>query len=100
MAKKNNIRSIRISDDILELIEAQAGENFTQKYEALITRCFYELPAVERRLEQLEQQIQMKRTQLTQISNQANAFAAAFRNMELNMQSLNRTISKAMEIET
>jgi len=100
MAKKNNIRSIRISDDILELIEAQAGENFTQKYEALITRCFYELPAVERRLEQLEQQIQMKRTQLTQISNQANAFAAAFRNMELNMQSLNRTISKAMEIES
>jgi len=100
MAKKNNIRSIRISDDILELIEAQAGENFTQRYEALITRCFYELPAVERRLEQLEQQIQMKRTQLTQISNQANAFAAAFRNMELNMQSLNRTISKAMEIET
>lgn len=97
MAKKNNIRSIRISDDILELIEAQAGENFTQKYEALITRCFYELPAVERRL---EQQIKMKRTQLTQISNQANAFAAAFRNMERDMQSLNRTIGKAMEIET
>jgi len=100
MAKKNNIRSIRISDDILELIEAQAGENFTQRYEALITRCFYELPAVERRLEQLEQQIQMKRTQLTQISNQANAFAAAFRNMERDMQSLNRTIGKAMEIES
>ena len=99
MAKKNNIRSIRISDDILELIEAQAGENFTQKYEALITRCFYELPAVERNLKFLNQQIDQKRQQLSRLYQKTDALSAALRNMERDMQSLGRTISKAIEIE-
>lgn len=99
MAKKNNIRSIRVSDDILELIEAQAGENFTQKYEALITRCFYEIPAVERRLEHINQEILQKLKLLNDLARKADAYAAALRNMERDMQSLNRTIGKAMEIE-
>ncbi len=96
---KNNIRSIRISDDILELIEAQAGENFTQKYEALITRCFYELPAVERRLERINQEILQKLKLLNGLSRKADAYAAALRNMERDMQSLSRTITKATEFE-
>lgn len=31
MAGKNNIRSIRISDEMAELIDRQAGANFTEK---------------------------------------------------------------------
>lgn len=99
MAKKNNIRSIRISNDILELIEAQAGENFTQKYEALITRCFYDLPAVERRLERINQEILQKLKLLNDLARKADAYAAALRNMERDMQSLSRTITKATEFE-
>lgn len=99
MAKKSNIRSIRISDDILELIEAQAGENFTQKYETLITRCFYELPAVEQRLEYINQEILQKLKLLNDLSRKAEAYAATLRNMERDMQSLSRTITKATEFE-
>ena len=51
MANKNNIRSIRISDDILELIEQQVGNNFTEKWENLVTRCVWELPQKEKELE-------------------------------------------------
>ena len=39
MAAKNNIRSIRFSDELAELIERQVGDTFTQKFENLITRC-------------------------------------------------------------
>ena len=44
MAKKNNIRSIRFSDEMIEAIESQTGETFTAKFEALVTRCMWELP--------------------------------------------------------
>ena len=44
---KTNIRSIRFSDDLAELIERQAGRSFTEKFENLITRCVWELPRQE-----------------------------------------------------
>lgn len=43
MAQKNNIRSIRFSDEIADLIDRQSGETFTQKFENLVTRCAWEL---------------------------------------------------------
>ena len=71
MDTKNNIRSIRFSDELAELIERQQGENFTQKFENLVYRCAWELPAKERELKQLEERIHEKREQLRQMSAQA-----------------------------
>ena len=68
MGAKNNIRSIRFSDELAELIERQQGNNFTQKFENLVTRCVWELPARERELEQLEERIREKREQLLRMS--------------------------------
>ena len=36
MAIKTNIRSIRFSDELAELIDRQQGQTFTQKFENLI----------------------------------------------------------------
>lgn len=44
MANKNNIRSIRFSDELAELIDRQVGRTFTEKFENLVTRCVWELP--------------------------------------------------------
>ena len=54
MGKKNNIRSIRFSDELAELIERQQGDTFTQKFENLVTRCVWELPAIQRQVKQLD----------------------------------------------
>lgn len=70
MAAKNNIRSIRFSDDTLEAIEAQVGRNFTEKFENMVTRCLWELPAAEQKLKDLEGKIQDKRKQLIQLEEQ------------------------------
>ena len=51
MAKKGNIRSMRFSDEILEIIESQPGETFTAKFEHLVTRCIMELPRKEQELQ-------------------------------------------------
>ena len=43
MATKPNIRSIRFSDELAELIDRQAGNTFTEKFENLVT-CGAEQP--------------------------------------------------------
>ena len=62
--KKNNIRSIRFSDELAELIEQQIGETFTQKFENLITKCVWELPQKEKQLKDIQKQIDQKRQRL------------------------------------
>lgn len=64
MAQKNNIRSIRFSDDLAELIDRQAGDTFTQKFEGLITRCVWELPKQEERLAAIREEIKRKQQRL------------------------------------
>lgn len=69
--KKNNIRSIRFSDELAELIDRQVGYTFTEKFENLITRCVWELPQKEKELEKLEQQIQKKKQEIALLSSRS-----------------------------
>ena len=71
MAKKNNIRSIRFSDEMIEMIESQAGDSFTAKFEALVTRCMWELPRKEQELKQIQKDINYQREKLRKITSQA-----------------------------
>lgn len=64
MAGKSNIRSIRISDDMAELIDRQAGTNFTEKWENLVARCMWELPKQEERLKAVQEQIRKEQQRL------------------------------------
>ena len=60
MASKNNIRSIRISDQMAELIDQQTGANFTEKWENLV----WELPQKEKELQQIQKRIDRERQRL------------------------------------
>lgn len=64
MAGKSNIRSIRISDKMAELIDQQVGTNFTEKWENLVTRCVWELPRQEERLKAVQEQIRKEQQRL------------------------------------
>ena len=64
MAQKNNIRSIRFSDELAELIDRQVGDTFTQKFENLVTRCVWELPQKEEELRRVQEQIDRERQRL------------------------------------
>ena len=67
MANKNNIRSIRISDELADLIDRQVGRTFTERYENLITRCVWELPAKEAELETVQAAIDRERQELERL---------------------------------
>lgn len=97
MATKGNLKSIRLSDDLIELIEQQAGATFTAKLENLVTRCVWELPAKERQLESLNQQILEKRKQLGRMSNRVDGYARMLQSLEYELHSLSNTIAKAQE---
>ena len=80
MAKKNNIRSIRFSDEMIEMIESQAGESFTAKFEALVTRCMWELPKKEEELKHIQMQITQRRQQLSKLSQKINEMERTMNN--------------------
>lgn len=66
MASKPNIRSIRFSDELAELIDRQAGNTFTEKFENLVTRCVWELPQKEAELERLERELERLRQEINE----------------------------------
>lgn len=97
MAGKSNIRSIRISDQMAELIDQQTGSNFTEKWENLVTRCIWELPQREKEIKQIEEEITSKRAKLRQLSDRARKYEQALDNMKWDMQRLGGAISQAAE---
>lgn len=97
MAKKNNIHSIRFSDEIIEMIESQAGETFTAKFEALVTRCMWELPKKEKELEYIQMQITQRRQQLSKLSQKINDMQRIMNNAQYNMESFERAMKTAVQ---
>lgn len=67
MALKNNIRSIRFSDELMEIINNQVGDNFNQRFERLVYNCYMLLPEKKRQLAQLEARIRTKQEELADL---------------------------------
>jgi len=67
MAIKNNIRSIRFSDELMEIINDQVGDNFNQRFERLVYNCYLLLPEKERQLALLESRICAKQEELADL---------------------------------
>ena len=67
MAGKPNIRSIRFSDELAELIDRQAGNTFTEKFENLVTRCVWELPQREAELKEVQKQVRQEEKRLADL---------------------------------
>lgn len=92
--KKGNIRSIRFSDELIEIIDQQIGDNFTQKFERLVYNCYMLLPEKERQLEQLEERIQRKRADLAELSQHYDISARTLRSIENELFAIKRTLSQ------
>lgn len=82
MAAKNNIRSIRFSDELAELIDRQVGDTFTQKFENLVTRCVWELPQKEEQLARIQADIQRERERLYNLQRATEQLRALERDIK------------------
>ena len=97
MANKNNIRSIRFSDELAELIDRQEGDTFTQKFENLVTRCVWELPARTSELKLLEERIEEKQKQLRKMTAQAGELHMTLNSLTRQMAELQTGIQRAVK---
>ena len=97
MATKGNIRSMRFSDDIVKLIEEQPGDTFTAKFEALVTRCMWELPAKEKELEAIEKNIKAKQQQMAEASSRYARMLNQLSNLERKFQDLDYAVGRALD---
>ena len=90
--KKTNIRSIRFSDELADLIERQNGNTFTEKFENLITRCVWELPQKEKELKELEKQIQKKKHEIALLSSRSAKIINTVSDLERKLYALDTAI--------
>ena len=97
MANKNNIRSMRFSDDILAMIESQAGETFTAKFENLVTRCMWELPQREKELKGIQERIDYERKNLCYIQEQKRKLDQNISNLNYSLQSVQAQVKRVTE---
>lgn len=101
MANKNNIRSIRFSDEMAELIDQQIGDTFTAKFESLITKCVWELPAKEKQLKFIQDQIDREGRRLRELSEDVYKFRNTIDLMNRRAIELDNLIKiKIKELET
>lgn len=66
---KNNIRSVRFSDEMMEIINQQIGDNFTQRFERMVYNCCMLLQEKERQAERLDVLIKEKREELNKLQD-------------------------------
>ena len=97
MAKKNNIRSIRFSDELAELIDRQVGDTFTEKFENLVTKCVWELPQKEERIKELDKEIERKVKKLQVAELRYTKMLNQTHHLESLMRSLEFVVSEAID---
>lgn len=98
MAKKSV--TVRLNEDVIELVNQQAGDTFTQKFENLITRCVWELPQIEKQLKEYRQKVKREQAQLSKISQQVYEYRAIVQRLDGQLGTLAKLIDASTKERT
>lgn len=94
MAGKNNIRSMRFSNEIIKIIEAQPGETFTAKFENLVYKCVQQLPEKEKQLKMIRDLISKETKQLDDLRQKEYKVDQYARSLEYELQRATQTLKR------
>ena len=100
MAKKTNMKSVRLSDQVMDYVINFAGEGFNQKFENLVLFCMEQEESKKQRITLLDQQIakQYKKLDvLQQISSKIGDVRMALTNLEWKANDLSDLMDKLLE---
>lgn len=98
MAKKSI--TVRLEDQLISLIEQQAGETFTQKFENLVTRCVWELPEKQKQIKQYNEKIKREQKQLSKLSQQVFEYQQIVQQLDAKLGALVKLIDASMKERT
>lgn len=100
MAKKNNLKSIRLSDQVMDYVINFEGDGFNQKFENLVLFCMEQEETKKQKIAFLDQQIvkQYKKLDaLRQISSEIGDVRRALTNLEWRANDLFNLMDKLLE---
>lgn len=100
MAKKVNLKSVRLSDQVMDYVINFEGEGFNQKFENLVLFCMEQEESKKYRITLLDQQIakQYKKLDvLQQISSEIGGVRMALTDLELKANYLSGLMDKLLE---
>ena len=100
MAKKTNMKSVRLSDEVMDYVINFEGEGFNQKFENLVLFCMEQEESKKQRITLLDQQIakQYKKLYaLQQISSKIGDVRRALTNLEWRANDLSDLMDKLLE---
>ena len=100
MAKKNNLKSVRLSDQVMDYVINFEGDGFNQKFENLVLFCMEQEESKKQRITLLDQQIakQYKKLYaLQQISSEIGDVRRALTNLEWKANDLSDLMDKLLE---
>ena len=87
---KNNIRSVRFSDEMIEIINQQVGDNFTQRFERMVYNCYMLLPEKQRQADRLDILIKEKRKALNNLQDRYYTGVQFLNALDARLRDLNR----------
>ena len=96
MARNTNVRCIRVSEEMDELINQQIGDTYTAKFTNLVTRCVWELPAKEAELEHIEKLIQDKKEELEELYRSARSWRKSMQAINTRLTNLETTLTQEL----
>lgn len=100
MAKKNNLKSVRLSDQVMDYVINFEGDGFNQKFENLVLFCMEQEETKKQKIAFLDQQIvkQYKKLDaLRQISSEIGDVRRALTNLEWRANDLFNLMDKLLE---
>ena len=100
MAKKNNLKSIRLSDQVMDYVINFEGDGFNQKFENLVLFCMEQEETKKQRITLLDQQIakQYKKLYaLQQLSSEIGDVRRALTHLERQANDLSELMDELLE---
>lgn len=102
MAKKNNLKSVRLSDQVMDYVINFEGDGFNQKFENLVLFCMEQEESKKQKIAFLDQQIvkQYKKLDaLRQLISKISAVSEALLDLEWRTNDLSALMDELLEDE-
>ena len=100
MAKKNNLKSVRLSDQVMDYVINFEGDGFNQKFENLVLFCMEQEETQKQKIAFLDQQIvkQYKKLDaLRQLTSEIGDVRRALTHLERQANGLSELMDKLLE---
>ena len=100
MAKKNNLKSVRLSDQVMDYVINFEGDGFNQKFENLVLFCMEQEETRKQKIAFLDQQIvkQYKKLDtLRQLTSEIGDVRRALTHLERQANNLSELMDKLLE---